>query len=377
MKTILVLIALLLVAAPARADIAIGLIIPLSGPYAVFGEQARRGAEQAVADINARGGVLGEGLRLVETDDACDPRQAVSAANQLISKGIKMAVGSFCSGATIPASKVFMDEKGVLIGPAATNPKLTDAGGAGVFRTCGRDDQQGSVIAETILREFRNKKLAILHDKSAGGRGLADEVRKRINTRGMTEAMFEAITPGEKDYSPVVTRLKKNGIELIVFGGYHTEAGLILRQLRAAGSQALLFGSDALTSAEFWSIAGPAGEGTLMTFGPDPRKRPEAGAAVKALRGAGFEPEGYTLYTYAAVQVLAQAVERAVSIAPEKLIPVMHQAKFRTVMGDLAFDRKGDVIGSGYVVYAWHNGAYAERGRDSAARATAAPQRGK
>jgi branched-chain amino acid transport system substrate-binding protein len=348
-------------AQPACADVTIGLIMPQTGPYAVFGEQARRGARQAVADINGKGGLFGQKVKLAEADDACDPKQAVSAASQLASKGVRMAVGPFCSGAAIAASKIFLDENAVLISPSATNPRFTDEGGPGIFRVCGRDDQQGPVIAETILKELKDKKLAILHDKSAGGRGLADAVKQHLNAAGFRETLFEAITPGDKDYSATVTNLKKRGIELIVFGGYHTEAGLLLRQLRAAGSPAQLFGNDALMTTEFWSIAGPAAEGALMTFGPDPRKRPDAQGAVEALRAAGFDPEGYTLYTYAAVQVLAEAAGRAGAAAPEKIIPIMHKENFATVLGHLAFNRKGDIVGPGYVVYQWHDGKYAER----------------
>jgi branched-chain amino acid transport system substrate-binding protein len=358
-KTLALLLALF--ALPAHADIEVGLIMPLSGQYAVFGEQARRGAEQAITDLNAAGGILGQKLKLTLADDACDPKQAVTAATQMVSKGIQMVVGHYCSGSAIPASKVFMDEKVVLITPAATNPKITDEGGPGVFRTCGRDDKQGVVIGQTILKEFKDKKLAILHDKSAYGRGLAEEVKKVVNGGGVKEVMFEAFTPGEKDYSAIVTNLKKNNIEMIVMGGYHTETGLILRQLRAASSQAQMIGGDALTTLELWSIAGPAAEGLLMTFGPDPRNMPEAQAAVKALRAAGWEPEGYTLYTYAAVQAFAQAATKAGEATFAKLTPVLHNEKFKTVMGDVTFDKKGDIVGPGYVVYKWSKGKYAER----------------
>src|SRR5262245_28140209 len=128
-KFLALFLALIGFAAPASADITIGLIVPLSGQYAVFGEQARRGAEQAVADINAAGGVLGgQKLALLKADDACDPKQAVSAANQMVSKGVQMVVGHYCSGSAIPSSKVLIDEKVALITPAATNPKLTDEG---------------------------------------------------------------------------------------------------------------------------------------------------------------------------------------------------------------------------------------------------------
>jgi branched-chain amino acid transport system substrate-binding protein len=360
-KILLAGAAALFLATPAMADIQIGLIAPLTGQYAVFGEQIRKGAEQAVTDLNAAGGVKGEKFVLVATDDACDPKQAVAAANQMVSKGVKYVIGHYCSGSAIPASKVFLEEGVAMISPGATNPVLTDEGGKGILRVCGRDDRQGGVIAQTIVREFKGKKIAILHDKSAYGRGLADEIKKALNAGGVVETMFEAYTPGEKDYSALVSNLKQKGIEVIAIGGYHTEAGLITRQLRDAGSTAQILGGDALVTNEFWSITGKAGEGVLMTFGPDPRKNPDAAEPVKTLRAAGYEPEGYTLYAYAAAQVFAQAIKNAGSSDPNMVTPSLYKGDFKTVLGTIGFDAKGDVKSPAYVIYKWNNGTYAER----------------
>jgi branched-chain amino acid transport system substrate-binding protein len=344
-----------------RADISIGLIAPITGQYAVNGEQLKRGAEQAVADINAAGGVMGQPLKLEIADDACDPKQAVAAANQMVSKGVKFVVGHYCSGSAIPSSRVFLEEHVVMVSPGATNPKLTDEGGGNIFRVCGRDDRQGAVIADTLVKEFKGKKIAILNDKSAYGRGLADEVKKGLNAGGMTETLFESYTAGEKDYSSLVTLLKKNAIEAVFIGGYHTEGGLITRQLREAGSKAQVLAGDAFVTNEFWSIAGPAAEGVLMTFGPDPRKKPEAAAAVKAFKAKGYDPEGYTLYSYAATQVLADAIKNAGAADVAKVSANMHSATFKTVLGDIAFDAKGDIKAPAYVIYRWNKGSYAER----------------
>lgn len=344
-----------------QADISIGLIAPLTGQYAVNGEQIRRGAEQAVADINAAGGVLGQKLKIETADDACDPKQAVAAANQMASRGVKFVVGHYCSGSAIPASKVFTEEKTVMISPGATNPKLTDEGGEGIFRVCGRDDKQGIVIADTILKEFKGKNVALLHDKSAYGRGLAEEVKKNLNAGGVTEKMFEAFTAGEKDYAALVASLKQNAIDVVFIGGYHTEGGLIARQLRAAGSAAQIFAGDAFVTNEFWSIAGEAGEGVLMTFGPDPRKKAEAKAVVDSLRKSGYEPEGYTLYSYAAVQVFVDALKTAGGPDEAKVTASMHKDSFKTVLGDIGFDAKGDVKAPAYVIYKWSKGNYTER----------------
>ena len=348
----------------ARADITIAVAGPVTGQYAALGEQMKKGIERAVADLNAKGGVLGQRIRLEVGDDACDPKQAVAVANQLIGKGVKFVAGHFCSGSSIPASKVYAEENVIQISPASTNPKLTDErAGPNVFRVCGRDDQQGQVAGTFLAKNFKDKNVAIVHDKSAYGKGLADEAKKYMNQAGKQEKLYESYTAGEKDYAALVSRLKSEAIDVLYVGGYHTEAGLILRQMRQQGMKTLLIGGDALITDEFWSITGPAGEGTLMTFSPDPRKLPEAAPVVEAFRTKGTEPEGYVLYTYAAVQIWAQAVEKAAGSAKQmpdnnEVIEALNTTEFDTVLGKIRFDRKGDVTAPGYVFYVWKDGRY-------------------
>ena len=164
-------------AAPASAQIHIAGIGPLTGEYATFGQQMKEGAEQAVADINKAGGVLGQQLVLEVGDDACDPKQAVSVANQMASKGVKLVAGHFCSGSSIPASKVYSEEGILQISPASTNPDYTDKGSWNTFRTCGRDDQQGKVAGDYLAEHYKGQKIAILNDNSAYGKGLADQTK--------------------------------------------------------------------------------------------------------------------------------------------------------------------------------------------------------
>ena len=283
----------------------VALVGPITGQYASFGAQMQNGAELAVEDINAAGGVLGKKLDLDIGDDACDPKQAVAVANQMIGSGVALVAGHYCSGSSIPASKVYAEGDMVQISPASTNPALTDdRAGPNIYRVCGRDDQQGGVAGKYLASHFADKKIAIIHDKTAYGKGLADETKKALNAAGKEEALYEAITAGEKDYSAVVSKLKQADIDVLFLGGYHTEAGLIVRQLRDQGVDTILMGGDALITQEYWSITGPAGEGTLMTFSPDPRKNPAAAEVVKRFKDKGIEPEGYVLYTYAAIQSL-------------------------------------------------------------------------
>lgn len=344
--------------ATAKAEIKIATAGPMTGPYAVFGAQMKAGAEQAVADLNKAGGVLGQKLKLIVADDACDPKQAVAVANKLSAEGVIFVAGHFCSGSSIPASDVYFEEGVLQISPASTNPQLTEAGKWNVFRTCGRDDQQGKVAGDYLADHFANKRIAIVHDKQAYSKGLADETRKQLHKRGIKEVLYTTVTPGEKDYSALVSLLKKNKVDVLYYGGYHTEAGLILRQMREQGMKTLLMSGDALVTDEYWSITGDLGNGTLMTFSPDPRKNPKAAPIVKEFRDKGIEPEGYVLYTYGAIQAWADAVKKAGSTDPEKLAKVLKSDKFDTVLGTIGFDKKGDVTAPGYVVYAWKNGKY-------------------
>ncbi len=342
----------------ASADIMIATAGPMTGQYASFGAQMKAGAEQAVADINAAGGVLGQKLVLEVGDDACDPKQAVAVANQMVNKGVVFMAGHFCSGSSIPASKVYEEEGIVMISPASTNPKLTEEGADNVFRVCGRDDQQGAVAGKFLKENFSDKQIAFVHDKTAYGKGLADATLAEYKAAGGKEAMYEAITAGEKDYTALVSKMKQSNVGVMYLGGYHTEGGLIVRQMREQGMDTVLVSGDALVTNEYWSITGAAGEGTLMTFSPDPRKNPVAAPLVEKFRGMGIEPEGYVLYTYGAIQAWAQAATAAGSTDTAKVIKGLKSGKFETVLGNFGFDAKGDVTAPGYVLYKWTNGNY-------------------
>ena len=337
----------------------IAIVGPITGQYASFGAQMKNGGDMAVADINAAGGVLGKKLDLSIGDDACDPKQAVAVANQMTGAGVKLVAGHYCSGSSIPASKVYAESDMVQISPASTNPTLTDdRAGPNIYRVCGRDDQQGGVAGKYLASHLGDKKIAFVQDKTAYGKGLADETKKAMNAAGKQEEMYEAITAGEKDYSALVSKLKQANIDVVYFGGYHTEAGLIIRQMRDQGMQTILMGGDALITQEFWSITGDAGEGTLMTFSPDPRKNPAAAEVVKRFKDKGIEPEGYVLYTYAALQAWKQAAEKAKSVERDDIVKALNDTEFDTVIGKFKFNEKGDPNLPPYAVYRWSKGTY-------------------
>ena len=342
-------------------DITIAVAGPMTGGESAFGRQMKNGADQAIADFNAAGGVLGKKLALDVEDDACDPKQARSVAEKIASAKIPFVAGHYCSSSSIPASEAYADGNVLQITPASTNPLYTERKLWNVARVCGRDDQQGLVAAQFIAKNYKGKNIAILNDKTTYGKGLADETKKSLNKAGITEKLYESYNKGDKDFNAIVSRLKLEKIDLVYVGGYHQESGLILRQMRDQGLQTVLMAGDALADKEFASITGPAGAGTLFTFGPDPRNKPTAKAIVEKFKAKNIDPEGYTLYTYAALQVWTQAVKKAGTIDPKKVMDTIKAGAWDTVIGKLEFDAKGDIKQLDYVVYKWDDkGNYTE-----------------
>src|SRR5215472_15669671 len=337
----------------AQAQVKLAVGGPITGGSAAFGAQLKNGVEQAVEDINAAGGILGQKLVISVGDDRADPKEGVSVANKFAAGGVKFVIGHFNSGVTIPASDVYLENGMLAITPAATNPKVTDRPGMwNMFRVCGRDDQQGIVAGGLIAAQFKGKRVAIVHDKTTYGQGLAEETRKAINAKGLKAVMFEGVNKDDKDFTALVSKIKGANADLIYWGGLHDTAGLIVRQMRDQGVKAPLMGGDGMADEEFAAIAGPGADGTLMTYSPDPRNNPKNKVIVDLFRTKrGFEPQAYTLYSYAAVQINKQAAEQAKSLDPKKVAEVMHSGKaFNTVLGDISFDKRGDVSNDGYMV---------------------------
>ena len=354
-------VAVFLLAQPAWADFKLGWAGPLTGGSAAVGVQNLNGVKQAVEDINAAGGILGEKIVLETQDDAGEPKQAVSVANVLVGDGLHFVIGHQNSGASIPASDVYAEANILQVTPASTNPKFTDRGLWNTFRTCGRDDQQGTVAGDYLAKTFAGKKIFIVHDKTTYGKGLADETKKAMNKAGLQEVASEGINAGEKDYSALVSKIKAAGADAVYFGGVYTEAGLIRRQMTDQGVSAPMLGGDAILSSEFSAIAGPGGEGTMITFSPDARKNPAAAPILARFKAKNIDPEGFTLYGYAAVQVIAEAV-KAVGKADAKMVADKLHAGMTvdTVVGPLSYDKKGDITRLDFVFYKLTGGQFQE-----------------
>jgi branched-chain amino acid transport system substrate-binding protein len=350
------IIGILVVTAQVEAEILVGFAGPITGPRAWSGQQFQRGAEQAVADINSAGGVLGQSLKLIVGDDASDSLQARAVANKMVADGVVLVVGHRASDMTKAAAGIYAVAEIIQITPSSTNPELTEVGIKSFFRVTGRDDVQGVLAGNYLKDNWGDKAIGIIHDRSSYGQGLASYTKKQLNALGVEEVMFEEFTPGRLDYGDLIEEIRRQRVDVLYVGGYSAESALIVRQARDAQLDFQLVTGDALHNSDFWLIAGKAGIGSVFTFDIDPRKRPEARVLVERFRADNYEPEGYTLHTYAAIQLWAAAVEKAGTLEHDTLVKIMHESTFDTVLGAIAFDHKGDLTRHDYAWYIWQEG---------------------
>ena len=351
----------LVAGAPGRAPLAeikVGFANPLSGPYSESGERNRIAAEMAVADLNAHGGVLGQNVTLVVTDDACGMKKALASAHALVEAKVAVVVGHMCSHSSLLAAGVYETADVLMITPSSTHPRLTEEGRQNVFRLIGRDDDQGRLAGDFLADRFAHRRLAILHDGSTYGEGLAQQARKQLRARGEAEVLYDRYRPTAADYTDLLRRLREARIDVLYIGGYGPDAGLILRTARESGDDLQLIGGDGLDMDGFWSVAGEFGERTIFSGRPDVRNRPDAAAVLDRFRSRGLRPIATGLGTYAAVQVWAQAVERAGTLELAAVARAMRRSSFGTVLGRVAFDRKGDLEGAAWQWKVWTDGAY-------------------
>ena len=350
-----------LVSRPVRADIIVGTSGPFSGANAALGEQLRRGVQRAIDDINATGGLRGERLVLKAIDDGCDPKKAVDAATQLVSSNAAVVVGHYCSGASIPASKVYEAAGIVQISPSSTHPRFTDDGGWNVLRICPRDDAQGTAAGLRVVSRGANTRIALLNDQSPSSLALVAKVREALDTAGITPVIDESYKPGAKEYADLAQRLRNAGTDIVYLGGTYVESALIVRELRGMGSSAQFISGDALVTEDFWNMAKEAAEGTLMTFMFDPQKLDEARPVIERFKTDGFVPEGHTLYAYAALEAWVKAAEATGGTDSHRIASWLRAGnRIRQRPCELAFDTKGDLAAPRIAWYRWSDGHYME-----------------
>jgi branched-chain amino acid transport system substrate-binding protein len=339
-------------------EVKIGIAGPFTGAQAKIGSDMAQGAEMAIEEWNAKGGVLGKKILAVRGDDEASPKQATAIAQDLAAKKVAGVVGHFNSGCTIPASEVYNDKEIVVITPGSTNPKVTDRSYTGVFRVCGRDDQQGSVAAEFALSQLNAKRVAILHDKTTYGQGLADEFAKTLKSKGIEAVYYAGVPKEELDFRAVISAIKESKPDVWFFGGIYDQGGPLLNQARQSGLTAPLISGDGLIDKEFIKTAGKNAEGVYLTFGPDPKKVPSATEFLAKYGKKYGEAGPYSVYGYDSANILLTAIEKTGSTQFEKTSAFIHNNKFNSAMGPLEFDAKGDIKGTYYVIWTVKDGEF-------------------
>jgi branched-chain amino acid transport system substrate-binding protein len=247
-----------------------------------------------------------------------------------------------------------------MISPGSTNPQLTEKGYRGVFRVCGRDDQQGKVGADFVKTQLKLRKVAVIHDKTTYGQGLADEFKKFLGG-GVEVVYYGGIVQGDKDFKSVLTALKEKNPELVFFGGIYPEAGLLVRQAREIGLKAPFMSGDGTIDPKFIEIAGPAAvEGTYLTFSPDPKNIPTAKEFLEKYRAKFGEIGPYSIYAYDAANVMLTAIKEAGAADGKAIIDKLHSLEFNGSIGRIKFDEKGDVTAAPYVIWITKDGKFVE-----------------
>lgn len=344
-------------AAGAHAQtIKIGVVGPTTGAVTQYGDMVREGVDTAIERINASGGVNGKKLEAVVIDDGCEPKQGPVAANRVVNSKIGFVVGHVCSGATIAAADIYNNEGVVMVTPSATAPAVTDGKNYEfIFRTIGRDDQQGPAAAKFVLEKIKPKKAAVLHDKQSYGQGIATAVKNDLEKGGVPVAIFEGINAGDSDYSAVITKLKSQGVDFVYYGGYHPEMGLLLRQAAEQGVKAKWMGPEGAGNPDINAIAGDSVEGMLLTLPADFTQNAANADIVKSFEAKKRNAGGaFQMTAYTATQVIADGIKGAGSDDPTKVAKYLHANSFDTPIGKVSWNKQGDLNNFEFDVFTWH-----------------------
>jgi branched-chain amino acid transport system substrate-binding protein len=335
--------------APGEAThtIKIGIAGPMTGGDAKMGQDFERAGRLVLEE--RKGQVAGHKIEFLVEDDKADPKEAVAVANKLVNAGVKAVVGHYNSSCSIPASDIYNEASIIQITPTSSNPKFTERGYKMIYRIITRDDQQGVFVADYLKNQVKAQRVAIIHDKTTYGQGLAEETRNAMEKLGMKPIFFEAITRGEKDFTPVVTKLKATNPDYTYFTGYYAEGGILVRQFRDLGVPGQFFAGDANQDQIFIETAGKAAEGVIMSSSPLPEQLPSAAEFVKKyIAKNGPNPGPFVHYNYDAFNVLFMAMEKAGKEIdnPKAVNEEIKKIKgYKGASGVLSFNEKGDVPG--------------------------------
>ena len=356
--TALLIVPFLVCGASAKT-LKIGSMSPLTGPYAADGNDIKNGVLTAIEVFQEAGGIPGyDKIELYPQDTACDPKQAVAAANKLINLGVVGVIGAYCSSSTIPASETLAEEDIPMITPASTNEKVTERGLPYMFRMCGRDDDQSIVAGKFIKDELKAKTIFIVDDKTTYSQGLADGVRKQCEKLGIKVIAHDHVNQGDKDFSAVLTKAKKDSPDVLYMClQNHSSGSLMAIQARRAGLKSTIVSQDAMYHPNFISVAKDAANGIYVTFGYVDQSTPSYQKYAKLFTAKYGKIGAYATYAYDAATVLLKAIKQAKSTDPKKIKAEIMKMDFQGASKRIKFRPNGD-SGSNYIIFKIENGKY-------------------
>jgi branched-chain amino acid transport system substrate-binding protein len=356
-------LALFAVCNVASADtiVKIGHVAPLTGGSAQQGKDNENGARLAIEEINAKGLTIGGQkvtLQLDPQDDAGDPRTATQVAQKLVDDKVVGVVGHETSGTSIPASKIYSDAGIVQISPSATNPTYTQQGFKTTFRVVATDAQQGPALANFAQKAMKVKTVAIVDDATAYGQGLANEFEKTAKQLGLNVLSHDATNDKAIDFRAILTKIKGENPDVIMYGGMDATGGPFAKQAKQLGMRAKILAGDGVCTSGIAALAGTGADNIVCSEAGIGLEKMEQGAAFQAkyTKRFGHPIELYAPYTYTATYVIVDAMKRANSVDPAKILAAMPATDYKGLIGDVTFDAKGDLKHGVISLYGYKDG---------------------
>jgi len=342
----------------AASPVRIAVVGPMLGTSSAVGVQYQAGVNAALQNL-PDGALLGRPIDVSLHDDSCENEIAVAVAGMLVRQPPDVVIGHSCSGATIAAAPIYAKHDVLQITPASTNPKVTEMGIETIFRMIGRDDLQGVLAARRIARDHADKRIGVMSFPAEYSTGLSATAVSALAEHGITPVIhLQQVKAAQPSYADQIETLMDHEVEVLYLAGGALDSGIFMRQARQMGAEFAVISSDTLVSEVFVEAAGPAAHGVPFTFPPDMASLPATGPAVETIKALGHEPMGYTLLAYAAIQVWAEGVRRAGSLAAQEVAAAIRANPIATILGQVGFDEKGDIQTESppFVWYVWKEG---------------------
>lgn len=277
----------------------------------------------------------------------------------MVNEKVVGVVGHFNSSCSIPAAEIYHEYGVIQITPASTNPQLTEQGFQTTFRVCGRDDKQGTVGAQFVLGHLNRKRIAVLHDKTTYGQGLADQFKRNVEQDSTVRIVaYEGVIQGDNDFTAVLTKVRQQKPEVLYYGGIYPEAGLLIKQMRQLGLKAVFVSGDGVIDPEFIKIGGEATEGAYLSFSPSIEKKSSAKHFLETYRVRYGDPGPYSVYAYDATNIILQAVKTTGGTEVKSVARAIHEMEYEGAIGRVQFDAKGDVLVAPYIFWVVREGEF-------------------